>query len=81
MPINSCYYISKNIESLNMSIMLLFFNAADRYLFFYSIISLVESFLHVASFFPSYFPSPRLPLDMLIGSQTYVETQASACSP
>ena len=38
-------------------------------------------FLHGASFFPSSFTSPRVPLGVMLDAQPYVETRASACSP
>ena len=74
-------YIYIYNEKLNEIILLLFFNEADRRLFFSSILSLVAFFLYGASFLPSSFPSPFLPLGVMLNDQTYIETRASACSP
>ena len=58
-----------------------FFNASDRRLLFSSVLSLVESILHRAPFLPSFFPSPPVPLGLMLNAQRYVETRDSACSP
>ena len=42
---------------------------------------MVGYFLHGDSFYPLYFPSPRVSLDLMINDQPYVETRDSACSP
>ena len=71
----------QNTENLNESTMLLFFNASDRRLLFSYILSFVASVLEWILFSLSYFPSPHVPLVVMLDAQTYVENRASDCSP
>ena len=58
--------------------MLLFFNAADRRLFFCYILSLF-AFFCAKLCLPSFFTFPPVSLGVMIDAQPYVDNNASAC--
>ena len=66
----------QTFENFNESIILFCFNAADRRHFYSSILSLIASFFAQSFLFALIFPSPPVPLGVILNDQPYVETRA-----
>ena len=73
------HHISQKMKIEMRVLCYYFFSTTDRCLLFSSIISLVV-FFSWSFLFALAFPSPLVPLGVMLDSKTYVDTHASACS-
>ena len=77
------FFNAPHIQKLKIEMGVLCFFSVLLIDAFYSLLSFpwLYIFSRRYSFFPSFFPSPPVPLGVMIDDQPYVETHDSTCSP